>query len=88
MLRSQLKQGHRAFLEVGPHPVLGFGADETIEDFLPDPTEATLLSTLRRDEDAAGRVALSLAQAHAQGVAVEWDAFFRGTKARRVTLPT
>jgi thioesterase domain-containing protein/acyl carrier protein len=43
---------------------------------------------LRRDEDEAERFALSLAEAHANGVAIEWEAFFKGTGAKRVALPT
>ena len=31
VLRSLLEQGRRAFVEVGPHPVLAFGAQETID---------------------------------------------------------
>ena len=44
--------------------------------------------TLRREEDEAERFALSLAQAHAQGIAVDWEAFFKGSGAKRVPLPT
>ncbi len=88
VLRSLLEAGRRAFIEIGPHPVVGFGAQETIEDALQDPEEAVLLSTLRREEGGAERFALSLAQAHAQGVAVDWEAFFKGAKAKRVPLPT
>ncbi len=88
VLRSLLDTGRRAFIEIGPHPVVGFGAQETIEDALQDPEEAVLLSTLRREEGGAERFALSLAQAHAAGVAVDWEAFFKGAKAKRVPLPT
>ena len=49
-LRSLLEQGQRGFIEIGPHPVLAFGATETIEDALDDPREATLIPTLRREE--------------------------------------
>jgi polyene macrolide polyketide synthase len=88
VLRSLLGSGRRAFVEIGPHPVLAFGAQETIEDALPDPSEAILLSTLRREEDEPTRFALSLSEAHANGVAVEWEAFFKGSGAKRVPLPT
>ena len=88
VLRTLLEQGKRALIEIGPHPVLGFGAQETIEDALEDPEEATLLFTLRREEDEAKRFALSLAQAHAEGIALDWDAYFKGTEAKRVPLPT
>ena len=32
-----LEQGHRVFVEMGPHPVFGLPLQETIEDQLPDP---------------------------------------------------
>jgi acyl transferase domain-containing protein/surfactin synthase thioesterase subunit len=87
-LRSLLDMGRRAFVEIGPHPVLSFGVAETIEAALADPSEAILLSSLRRDEDATRRFALSLAEAHANGIALDWPAFFKGSKAKRVPLPT
>ena len=88
VLRSLLEQGQRGFVEVSPHPVLGFGVRETIDAALPDPSEATVTATLRRDDGGPGRFSLSLAEAHAGGVAVDWDAFFAGTGAKRVDLPT
>ena len=88
VLRTLLDQGQRALIEIGPHPVLAFGVQETIEDVLEDPSEAILLSTLRREEDEGERFALSLAKAHANGVAIDWEAFFKGTGAKRVPLPT
>jgi acyl transferase domain-containing protein len=88
VVRSLLDAGSRAFLEVGPHPVVGFGARETIEDVLPNPAEAALLSTLRRDESGPRRLALSLGEAHCQGVPVEWGKFLVGVAPKRVALPT
>jgi polyketide synthase 12 len=88
VLRSLLEQGQRGFVEVAPHPVLGFGVRETIDAALPDPNEATVTATLRREDGGLGRFSLSLAEAHAGGVAVDWDAFFEGTGAKRVDLPT
>ena len=88
VLRSALKAGKRAFIEIGPHPVLAFGAIETIEQVLEDPSEASLLYTLRRDEADARRFATSLAKAHAEGIELDWQAHFKGTKASRVPLPT
>ena len=88
VLRARLQAGKRAFIEIGPHPVLAFGAEETFEEALEDPTEATLLTSLRREEDEPRRFALSLAEAHARGIEVDWDAFFKGSGAKRVPLPT
>ena len=87
-LRALLSQGQRAFIEIGPHPVLGFGAIETIEDALPDPTQASVIGTLRRKEDGPERFALSLAEAHVAGAKLDWDAFFKGSAPKAVPLPT
>ncbi|WP_081195310.1 type I polyketide synthase [Saccharomonospora piscinae] len=81
--RTLLAEGHRVFIEVSPHPVLGLGLQETFGD-----TGAVTLGTLRRDEDEPRRLLMSLAEAHAGGVDVDWTAVFAGTGARRVELPT
>ncbi len=88
VLRSLLEQGQRTLIEIGPHPVLAFAATETIEETLDDPEQATVLGTLRREEEGPERFVLSLAGAHAAGVPVDWDAFFKGAGAKRVPLPT
>ncbi|MEV6319378.1 type I polyketide synthase, partial [Streptomyces sp. NPDC051776] len=84
-VRGLLAAGHRAFIEVGPHPVVAFGLRETIED---DAADAVVLGTLRRDQGGLDRMLISLAEAHAQGVAVDWRSVFAGTGAQRVDLPT
>ena len=88
VLRSLLEQGKTAFLEISPHPVLGFGIQETIDRALTDPEQASVLGTLRRDQGGAERFALSLATAHAAGVEVDWEAFFEGSGAKATKLPT
>jgi acyl transferase domain-containing protein/acyl carrier protein len=87
VLRSLLEAGERTFLELSPHPVLGFGLQETIEDTLKD-QGATVLTSLRREEGGPERFALSVAQAYAAGTEVDWEAFFKGVDAKRVSLPT
>jgi acyl transferase domain-containing protein/acyl carrier protein len=87
VLRSLLDRGSRVFIEVAPHPVLGFGAQETIDDALPA-GGATVLGTLRRGNGGLERFALSLAEAHAQGVPLDWRACFAGAAAKAVPLPT
>jgi pimaricinolide synthase PimS1 len=87
VLRSLLDRGSRAFIEMAPHPLLGFGAQETIDGALPD-GEAVVLGTLRRGEGGLRRFALSLAEANAHGVAVDWGAAFGTAEAKTVSLPT
>ena len=81
------EQGASTLIEISPHPVLGFGAQEAIESAT-EPAEATVIGTLRREEGGPGRFALSLAQAHAAGVEVSWTELFKGTAAKAVPLPT
>ncbi|MER7105917.1 type I polyketide synthase, partial [Streptomyces humidus] len=84
-VRGLLAAGHRSFIEVGPHPVVAFGLRDTIEDA---DVDAVVLGTLRRDQGGLDRFLTSLAEAHVQGVAVDWHTVFAGTGARRVDLPT
>jgi acyl transferase domain-containing protein/thioesterase domain-containing protein len=87
-VRAELDRGRRGLIEISPHPVLGYGVQETIDDALRNPAEAAAVPTLRRDEGGPERFALSLAEAHAQGVEVDWDRYFFASGARRVELPT
>ncbi len=86
--RNLLAEGHRVLVEISPHPVLPFAVGETIDDALPEPDEAVLLPTLRREEGGPERFALSLAAASAAGAKLDWEALFEGTGARRAPLPT
>ncbi|HXS47044.1 MAG TPA: beta-ketoacyl synthase N-terminal-like domain-containing protein, partial [Solirubrobacterales bacterium] len=86
--RSLLAEGHRVLIEVSPHPVFAFAMGETAEAVLPDPAEAAVLGTLRRDQGGPERFALSLAEAHTAGARIDWKAFFAASGAKRVPLPT
>ncbi|HSS03783.1 MAG TPA: SDR family NAD(P)-dependent oxidoreductase, partial [Solirubrobacterales bacterium] len=88
VMRSLLDEGRRAFIEVGSHPVLTFGLRETIDEIATDPDSVAVLDTLRREEGGPERFALSLAEAHCRGVEVDWQTFFKGSGARKVSLPT
>ena len=85
VMRSLLEQGQRTFIEIAPHPVLGFGLQEAIDDAQ---SSATVLGTLRRDDGGPERFALALATAHAAGAKLDWEAFFKGSGAKAVPLPT
>ncbi|MFF3617162.1 SDR family NAD(P)-dependent oxidoreductase [Streptomyces sp. NPDC002580] len=82
-IRSALADGHDVFVEVSPHPVQLAGIQDAIEAVDAD---AAVVPTLRRRDGGRNRLMLALAQAHAHGVAVDWDAVLPG--ARRVGLPT
>ncbi len=79
-----LRQGHRLFVEVSPHPVLTPAIQETVADTPGAAAEA--IGTLRRDDAGPRRFLTSLAEAHVHGVTPDWSAVFPG--ARRVDLPT
>ncbi|MGC7098257.1 SDR family NAD(P)-dependent oxidoreductase [Amycolatopsis lurida] len=82
--RGLLTQGNRAFVEVSPHPVLVTATQETLDDSAA--VDAAVVGTLRRENGGLSRMLTSLAEAHVQGVKVDWTPAFPG--ARRVELPT
>ena len=85
--RSLLEEGHRAFIEVSPHPVLTFGVQETVERAL-EPGEGVVVGSLRREQAGVERFVRSLAEVWVCGVEVDWRAVCGGVGARRVALPT
>ncbi|MDX3559341.1 SDR family NAD(P)-dependent oxidoreductase, partial [Streptomyces europaeiscabiei] len=78
-------EGHGAFLEMSPHPVLTVPVTETVEAAGAD---AVVVGSLRRGEGGLERFHLSLAEAWAHGVSVDWTPVFEGVSPRRVELPT
>ncbi len=87
VIRDLLARGPHAFVEIGPHPVLAFGIEETIDAVLGEGGEgAAVIGTLRRGEGGADRFAISLARADLAGVSVDWRRLF-GADAELVDLP-
>jgi acyl transferase domain-containing protein len=86
-IRRLLEQGYGTFVEVSSHPVLTMAVQETIDDAEAF-AGACVIGSLRRGEGGPRRFALSLAQAWTSGVEVDWAAFFAGSMARQVDLPT
>jgi acyl transferase domain-containing protein len=80
-----LEDGFKALIEVSAHPVLSIATQETIEA---GGREAAALHTLKRGEGGAERFLLSLAQAHANGVEVDFSPLFEGLSPRHAELPT
>ncbi|MEV6593839.1 type I polyketide synthase [Streptomyces acidicola] len=81
-LRALGDAGVRHFLEIGPDAVLTTQVGESV----PYAVEAVPL--LRRDQDEETAAVTALARLHTTGVPVDWPAYFTGTGARRVDLPT
>jgi polyketide synthase 7 len=84
-VRRLLDEGFGVFIESSAHPVLTMGVQETAEDAGLD---AAAIGSLRRDEGGLDRFWASVGQAWSRGVAVDWQAVFDGTGARRIELPT
>ncbi|MGH3376239.1 MAG: acyltransferase domain-containing protein, partial [Actinoallomurus sp.] len=73
--------GATAFVELGPDGVLSAMAQQCLD-------EAVAVPALRKDRDEETALLTALARMHVAGVDVDWNAFFAGTGARPVALPT
>nr|WP_225448192.1 type I polyketide synthase [Streptacidiphilus sp. P02-A3a] len=77
-LRAALADGHRAFVESSPHPVLSYGVRQILDSAAPaDPaadTGSVAVGTLRRDHGGLRQFHESLAQFHLGGGQVHWPA--------------
>ncbi|MFC8046436.1 SDR family NAD(P)-dependent oxidoreductase [Nocardia sp. NPDC057353] len=68
--RALVEAGYRAFVEIGPHPVLTATIEETLE--AAGAPAAAVVGTLRRDDGGLARFTTALAAAHTRGIAVDW----------------
>uniref|UniRef100_UPI003D74827D SDR family NAD(P)-dependent oxidoreductase n=1 Tax=Micromonospora sp. RP3T TaxID=2135446 RepID=UPI003D74827D len=78
--------GHRAFVEISPHPVLKVVVQDAL-DRTPAGTPGVVVGSLRRDEHGPRQLLTALGGLHAAGVPVDWAAVFAGSGATRVDLP-
>ncbi|MEU3188630.1 type I polyketide synthase [Streptomyces sp. NPDC006923] len=83
-VRALEAEGCSVYVELGPDGVLSALA----EDSLLAAADTVRLPVLRKDRGEPETLVTALARLHVQGVAVDWSAFFAGTGARRVDLPT
>ncbi|MFF7649491.1 type I polyketide synthase [Streptomyces sp. NPDC007983] len=80
-----LDRGQRVFVEMSPHPVLGFVLGESMDAAGVD---GVVVGSLRRDEGGLRRFLSSVGEAYMAGVEVDWAAAFDQANTRHVTLPT
>ncbi|MFF8811416.1 type I polyketide synthase [Streptomyces pactum] len=78
-VRALAEQGHTAYAEMSPHPVLAAAIEETLDAA---DTPGPVVGSLRRDEGGWARFLTSVAQAYTRGVAVDWTAAFAGVPGR------
>ncbi|MER5363330.1 type I polyketide synthase, partial [Streptomyces sp. NPDC002785] len=82
-IRTLEAEGVTTFVELGPDGVLTAMAQECVTG---DP--AVFVSALRKGRAETESLAGALAALYAQGFALDWQAYFAETGARRVDLPT
>ncbi|WP_455771017.1 SDR family NAD(P)-dependent oxidoreductase, partial [Streptomyces erythrochromogenes] len=81
-IRTLADLGVTRYLELGPDGVLTAMAQESAAD------GAALVPVLRRNTSEESAVRQAVARLHAHGAKVDWPAFYTGTGARRIDLPT
>jgi acyl transferase domain-containing protein len=81
--RALLAEGYRVFVEVSAHPVLTSALSDTAEGA----GGAVVVGSLRRDDGGRDRFLSSVAQAHVNGVRVDWSAVVGGPSVP-VAMPT
>ncbi|WP_420000099.1 type I polyketide synthase [Streptomyces boninensis] len=85
VIRTLLAEGHQAFIEMTPHPILTIPIEATAEDAN---TDALIVGSLHRNNGGLERFYTSLSQAWVSGVPVDWAGVYAHTPARRIGLPT
>ncbi|MDH6145903.1 acyl transferase domain-containing protein/acyl carrier protein [Kitasatospora sp. GP30] len=87
-VEALLDAHHSAFIEASPHPLLALSIHDNATAHGAGEAGVRVIATLRREDGGIRRVLNSLADAHTQGLAVDWQTVFARTGARRVDLPT
>nr|AAX98192.1 polyketide synthase type I [Streptomyces aizunensis] len=82
-IRALEAAGVTTYVELGPDGVLSAMAQACVTG-----ENSVFVPVLRSGRSEAESVTTALAQAHVRGIAVDWQAYFAGTGAERVDLPT
>ncbi|HEV3289298.1 MAG TPA: polyketide synthase dehydratase domain-containing protein, partial [Streptosporangiaceae bacterium] len=84
-VRKLESAGVRTFVELGPDGMLSGMAPDCLTN---DGDGMLVAPVLRRDRPEAQQLMTTIAQAYVRGVGVDWEAFWSGSGARRVDVPT
>ncbi|WTB19194.1 SDR family NAD(P)-dependent oxidoreductase [Streptomyces sp. NBC_00829] len=82
-IRALEAAGVTTYIELGPDGVLSALAQECVTN-----EDAVFVPVLRKSRPEPESITTALATAHTHGIAVDWQAYFSGTGAQRVDLPT
>ncbi|WP_063732707.1 type I polyketide synthase [Streptomyces sp. RTd22] len=82
-IRALEAQGVTTYLELGPDGVLTAMAQECVTG-----DDAAFIPALRSGRPEAETLTTALATLHTRGTAPDWEAYYAGTGAERVELPT
>ena len=85
-MQEAARSGEAVYIEMNAHPALGLWIREAVEETQGKP--ATVVAALRRERSEQEVTLTGLAELYAAGVAVNWEALWRGRAARYVSLPT
>ncbi|MBL1102487.1 SDR family NAD(P)-dependent oxidoreductase [Streptomyces sp. 205] len=80
-VRALNDEGVGVYVELGPDGVLSAAARQLLDGPL-------VVPVLRRDHDEDTALVTALSRLHVGGVGIDWRAYFAGTGARPVALPT
>ncbi|MGW1811779.1 SDR family NAD(P)-dependent oxidoreductase, partial [Streptomyces sp. NPDC002078] len=82
-IRTLEAQNVTTFIELGPDGVLSAMAQDCVTG-----EDHAFVPVLRAGRPEPETLTTALAHAHTRGIAVDWQAYYAGTGARRVDLPT
>tara|TARA_R110002020_G_scaffold316899_2_gene532290 strand:- start:62062 stop:68664 length:6603 start_codon:yes stop_codon:yes gene_type:complete len=86
-MSTLIADGHRIFLEIGPHPVLAALAAREFEE-ADVRSKPVFVGSLRRDHDDMNELSEAVGRLFVEGVPIAWENIQQGAKWRPVTLPT
>ncbi|AQW50870.1 type I polyketide synthase [Streptomyces violaceusniger] len=84
-MRAMEAQGVTTYLELGPDGVLSALGQECL---VGESEQVAFAAALRKDRPETETLTTALATLHTRGTAPDWEAYYAGTGAERVELPT